>query len=517
MRTFPFVAVAFVAALCAAALHAQPVYFPPAQGFPATQWRSATPESQGVDSTALAAALDQVGEKHLGVHSLLVIRHGYVVADAYFFPYDSATPHDLASVTKTITSTLTGIAVDQGLVKLDDKLLPFFANELPGELSKPAPAPAPTAKQRITVGDLVRMESGLDCGYAPGEQELEQMKRSADWVRFALALPMKYDPGSRSAYCSPGYHLLGSALAAAAHQSERDFGMKVLFGPLGIRNVLWATDPQGRNHGWGDSHLLPLELARIGYLYLHDGVWNGRQIVSHDWVARSTAIPTAARGEAGGMGYEWNASNGPNGRQFGGTGRGGQSLIVWPDLDTVVVSMGGGNTGQMADLVRRAVKSDGPLPFDSEAVRRLQVRIAAAERPPAPEQTAALPPLAHSVSGAVYEFPVNPSRLGSLSLTFTNRSEALVTVKYYGEAFTFPVGLDGVYRLSAAGPMGLTGGAWGKWTSDREFLLDLNFVANINHYTLAIQFEGERGDRIEVTADEASGLIRKGHLTGTRK
>lgn len=214
------------------------------------------------------------------------------------------------------------------------------------------------------------------------------------------------------------------------------------------------------------------------------------------------------------MGYEWNASNGPNGRQFGGTGRGGQSLIVWPDLDMIVVSMGGGNTGQVAQAVRQAVKSDAALPADAEAVRHLQEKTAAAVRPPAPESTAALPALAKAISGATYEFPVNPSRLDSLSLRFENQNEARVTVKYYGEPFSFPVGLDGVYRISPSGPMGLPGGASGKWTSDREFLLDLNFVTNINHYTLAIRF---LDDRIEVTANEASGLIRNGHLTGMRK
>ncbi|MEI9971435.1 MAG: hypothetical protein WDO73_04885 [Ignavibacteriota bacterium] len=87
-------------------------------------------------------------------------------------------------------------------------------------------------------------------------------------------------------------------------------------------------------------------------------------------------------------------------------------------------------------------------------------------------------------------------------------------MKYYGEPFTFPVGLDGVYRLSATGPMGLPGGAQGKWTSDHEFLLDLNFLTNINHYTLTIAFQG---DHVEVAADEASGLIRRGHLAGTRQ
>lgn len=501
MRTLASIllALAGLAAL-AAPLHAQAVYFP------AAEWRTATPESQGVDSQALASAIDQVAEKRLGVHSLLVIRHGYVLADAYFYPYSSSTPHDLASVTKTITSTLTGAAVGQGLIKLDDKLLSFFPKE--------GPADAGAARERITLGDLVRMESGFDCGYAPGEQELEQMKRSPDWVRFALALPMKYDPGTHSSYCSPGYHLLGSALAAAARQSERDFGMKVLFEPLGIRDVLWATDPQGRNHGWGDCHLFPRDLARIGYLYLHGGAWNGRQIVPRDWVARSTAPPTSPRGAAGGMGYEWNASNGPNGRQFGGTGRGGQSLIVWPDLDMIVVSMGGGNTGQIAPLVRQAVKSDAALPANPGSVRQLEAKAEAVARPPAPQPTATLPPLAPSISGAVYAFPVNPSRLDSLSLTFRNQNEGSVTVKYYGEPFTFSMGLDGVYRLTPTGPMGLPAGAWGKWTSDREFLLDLNFASNINHYTLKILFDD---GRIEVTADEASGLIRNGHLVGIRQ
>src|SRR5262249_47435291 len=153
-------------------------------------WRTSLPEAQGIDSAALAAAVNQVMDQKLGVHSLLVIRHGYMVLDAYFYPYDAGTPHDLASVTKTMTSTITGIAVGQGLIKLDQKLLSFFPTE--------APANPDELKQRITVRDVLRMESGLDCGILPGEQELEQMKRSVNWVQFALALPMKYEPGTHS-------------------------------------------------------------------------------------------------------------------------------------------------------------------------------------------------------------------------------------------------------------------------------------------------------------------------------
>jgi CubicO group peptidase (beta-lactamase class C family) len=183
-----------------------------AVGSGASFWRTATPETQGIDSRMLAAAIAQVREKGLGVHSLLVIRHGSAVVDAAFYPYDGLTPHDLASVTKTVTSVVTGIAVARKTIRLDQKVMSLFPDE--------APAEAEPRKQKITIEDLLRMESGLECGYAPGEQELEGMKRSADWVRYALGLPMKYDPGTHPSYWCPGYHLLGSAIGAAAHTSE---------------------------------------------------------------------------------------------------------------------------------------------------------------------------------------------------------------------------------------------------------------------------------------------------------
>jgi len=153
-----------IASLTALALCA--LFVPPANSqsvyYPGEQWRTATPESQGIDSTALASAIDQIRQKQLGVHSLLVIRHGYVVSDTSFYPYDGSAPHDLASVTKTITSTLTGVAVGNGILKLDQPLLSFFPRE--------SPAGPDDKKKTITVGNMLHMESGLDCGFLPGEQ-----------------------------------------------------------------------------------------------------------------------------------------------------------------------------------------------------------------------------------------------------------------------------------------------------------------------------------------------------------
>ncbi len=478
----------------------------PAPGtyWPGAQWRTATPESQGIDSDALASAIEQVRQKEWGTHSLLVIRHGFVVADTDFYPYRSSTPHDIASVTKTITSTLTGVAVANGLLALEQPVLPFFPSD--------APADADARKRAITIGNLLRMESGLDCGFLPGEQELEAMKRSPNWVRNALALPMKYDPGTHPAYCSPGYHLLGAAIAAAARMTELDFGRKYLFDPLGMRDVVWGDDPQGRSHGWGDSHFYPRDIAKLGYLYLHGGEWSGKQIVPRDWVAMSITPPTAGRNEPGGFGYEWGATNGASGRQYGGNGRGGQSLIVWPDLDVIVVSTAGGNAGQLAPLIRAAVTSDRPLPENAAGTTHLRDASAAAVRPPASTPPTPLPAMAATVSGRVFQFPVNPSRIDSLALTFPPRGPAWVDLKYYGEPLRLRLALDGIYVPGPDGPFRMPAAAMGRWTSDRDFVLDINFIANINHYTLAIHVTPQQ--TIEVTADEASGLIRNGHLVG---
>lgn len=477
----------------------------PTPYWPGVTWRTATPESQGLDSQALASAIAQVREKQWGTHSLLVIRHGFVVADVDFYPYRSTAPHDVASVTKTLTSTLTGVAVAQKLLRLDQSVLSFFPKE--------SPEAAEEGKRAITVENLLRMESGLDCGFLPGEQELEKMKRSPNWVAFTLALPMKYERGTRPSYCSPGYHVLGAVIGAAAKTSELAFGRKHLFDPLEIKDVVWANDPQGRSHGWGDSHFYPRDIAKLGYLYLHGGQWKGRQVVPRDWVTMSTTPVTGPRSEPGGFGLEWNATNGPNGRQYGGTGRGGQSLIVWPELDMIVVSTAGGNAGQLTALVRAAVKSDQPLPPNEAGNDQLREAIAAAIKSPAAVPVPPLPPTASSISGQVYQFPINPSRIDSLALTFAKDGTATVDLAYYGRPLRIPIGLDGVYRVGPHGPFGLPAGATGTWRSPTELVLDVNFIAKINRYTLAITFLPDR--TIQVNANEASGLIRNGTLVGT--
>ena len=126
------------------------------------------------------------------------------------------------------------------------------------------------------MGDVVHMELGFECGFVTGQRELEQMKRTPDYLRFALSMPMREDPGKHASYCSPGYHVLGSIVAAASRGTELEFARRNLFEPLGIRDVIWGADEQGRTHGWGDSHMYPEDIAKLGYLYLQ-AQWAGRR------------------------------------------------------------------------------------------------------------------------------------------------------------------------------------------------------------------------------------------------
>ena len=243
---------------------------------------------------------------------------------------------------------------------MDQPLLSFFPAERPAD-------PDPRAR-RITVGDVVHMESGLDCGYAPGEQELELMKQSPDFVRFALSLPMRYDPGTHASYCSPGYHLLGSLVAAAAHRIGTRFCPPEPVRPLGNphrglgRPTRRAAPTAGATatcspKTWPRSAISTCTAA------------NGkaaRSCPATGWLPPSFLPPAAAAiQEAWATSGTW--SGDPRDCSSAASGRGGQSLIVWPDLDTVVVILAGGNPGRIAGAIRQAIQSDRPLAPNPEA------------------------------------------------------------------------------------------------------------------------------------------------------
>jgi hypothetical protein len=294
-----------------------------------------------------------------------------------------------------------------------------------------------------------------------------------------------------------------------------DFGRKYLFDPLGIKDVVWPPDDEGRTHGWGDSHFYPRDFGKIGYLYLHDGIWDGKQIISKEWIRNSiTKQADPGRRNGGGYGYGWWLANTAGMEEFGGNGRGGQMVAVWPEKDIIVIATGGGYPATaVGPEVAKSIVADKPVPANAESLKELREKIAAAAKAPAPTPTPDLPSMAKTVSGNNYALDPNTSRLEGLTLTFKGNSEAQLKLRYLGTDLAMPVGLDGVYRLGPYGPLKLLAGATGKWTSDTDFLLDINFISNINRYTVAIHFED---GQIQTTINESSGLMRNGKVTGKK-
>jgi CubicO group peptidase (beta-lactamase class C family) len=454
-----------------------------------------------MDSRTLVRALDYVREHAVTIHSMVIVRNGRVVLDASFFPYRSKDLHDLASVTKSVTSTLIGIATaKQQLAGVQQPVLPLFhlhsvANDDP-------------RKERLTIENLLTMTSGIACEWMPDETTLEDMQHSADWVQFMLDRPMVAEPGSTFAYCSPGMHLLSGVISRVTGSSALDFARRELFQPLGIRDAEWPADSHGISHGWGDLHLHPRDMAKLGLLWLNGGRWEGRQIVPASWMGAASKVHSWGTGWAAGSGYGYGFWVDPDQTPptFAATGRGGQRIRVIPDKNLVVVLVGLFDVSEVSHFITEAIKSDQELPEDAEGKALLDAAIAAAASPPKPQRTSALPALATAVSGRSFSLDNNPLGLKALLLSFRSPAEAMLHLEFRdGRVEQRAVGLDGVPRVSPGGRFGLPVALAGAWDGDNRFTFYYDEVANINSYRYRLTFAGHE---LSVEVAEQTGLVR---------
>jgi CubicO group peptidase (beta-lactamase class C family) len=234
--------------------------------WPSPDWRTASPEDEGMDSEALAGLVAY--GRTLSFDSLLIARHGRLVLDAYYAPYSANVPHSVNSTTKSIVATLIAMLHADGVLdSLDHRVLDYFPDRDFADVDD--------NKKAITVQHLLNMTSGLawDEGLAVSWRSLAELRRSRDWVRFILDQPMANQPGEIFYYNSGNSHLLSALITQLTGRTAEDFARDRLFGPLGITNYSWPKDPLGQSYGgWGLS-LKPRDMAKIGYLYLRHGRW----------------------------------------------------------------------------------------------------------------------------------------------------------------------------------------------------------------------------------------------------
>ncbi|NIM49182.1 MAG: serine hydrolase [Gemmatimonadales bacterium] len=477
----------------------------------AQDWQVATPESQGMDSERLAEAVQYLMDHEPSLHSLHVIRNGYLVADVYFHPFQATTKHDIASITKSVLATVLGIAVDRSLIAdVNQPILELFPGQAAIDLNP--------RKRAITIEHLLTMRSGLAWGESGDVVSLFQMMQSPDWVRFVLDRPVSHEPGTKFRYNSGGAHLLSAAVHRATGMTAGEFARQHLFEPLGIVDVDWPTDPWGRdNTGWGNIRMRPLDLAKIGFLYLNGGSWHDRRVLSQDWINAATRQLNAEG--LRGYGYLWWLRAGT----VCALGRGGQNLFLFPAESMVVVMSGGGSYNEddrlrfVTDHLLAAIRMPGgSLPDNPGGLERLRnVTERAARFEAEPVQATPLPDLAERISGVSFTLEPNQFGILELTLTFAGVSGASLKLALALDSDRDPeyrIGLDGVPRL-AEGRFGIPAASVGAWESEDVFLANIDEIGNINKFRIAAAFEGSR---VTLRINEQTGL---GSVTvrGTRR
>jgi CubicO group peptidase (beta-lactamase class C family) len=318
-------------------------------------WDVAPPEDVGMATAPLeelvrliaATPIDAIDAPE--IHAILVARHGKLVLEEYFHGYSRDDLHGTRSASKSVTTTLVGIAEHEGLLDLD---LPVYATMY----GDSAPADLDPRARRMTLEHLITMTPGLACDDRDpdspgGENRMQSQGDQPDWFRYTLELPMEHEPGEHAAYCSASPNLAGGVLSRASGESLPDFYRDHLARPLGMGRYAMNLTPTGEGYGGGGLYILPRDFLKLGQLYLDDGMWRGRRLLDAGWATTATTaydtITTSMSATIGdeGYGYGWWVFSYPyRGRElsaFYAGGNGGQYVIVVPELDLAVAIFGG--------------------------------------------------------------------------------------------------------------------------------------------------------------------------------
>jgi len=333
---------------------------PPAEGAalarpPETRdgWKTSTLAEAGLDPAPIEALVRAILARRAdsvrspSVQSLLIARHGKLALEEYFEGFSREATHDWRSASKSLTSLLAGVAIDHGAkFGPETPVYPLFPGG--GALVQKKPRRA-----RITVENLLTMTTGWACDdyddASPGNEDtMQEQAAQPDWYRFALELPSIAEPGGpRSFYCSAAMNLAGGVIARAAGVRLEDEFHDGLAAPLGISRYHLNLMPDGAPYMAGGARLRPRDFLKFGQLILDGGTWNGRRVVSRDWIDRSVA-PHASQSGKDDYGYGWHlgtlAAGGRAYRTIVAGGNGGELLVVVPELD-LAVAITGGNYG----------------------------------------------------------------------------------------------------------------------------------------------------------------------------
>jgi CubicO group peptidase (beta-lactamase class C family) len=349
------------------ARHADKIqYFEHAPATTDDGWLTSNPSSAGVDIGRIQEMVRAVADEELlFTHSVLIARQGKLVVEEYFYGFNRDTWHDMRSASKTIASTLIGLAIEENYIKdVHATALSFFPYYR-------YYANWDARKARITIHDCLTMSSGLDANdsdrrSAASEGTYQSQTQQPDWIKLALDAQMINDPGAQPLYGGANPLILGGILSQAIDEPVEWFAHRILFDPLGIKNYKFFLDPTGIVYMGGGMYMRPRDMLKYGQLYLNGGVWKGKRILSEKWIRESwdqygRLAPLDRNGHQYGYlwwHHEYNVG-GRTVKTMEARGNGGQYIFVVPSLDLVVVITAGnfrtGKTRQPEEIMKQYI------------------------------------------------------------------------------------------------------------------------------------------------------------------
>ncbi|MGY5881585.1 MAG: serine hydrolase [Candidatus Thorarchaeota archaeon] len=299
--------------------------------FPDTEWTATTPEEQGMNSTILAEMMQFIEDSGAPIHGLVVTRNGYIVEEEYRSYYTENSTHHIFSCTKSFTSTLIGIAIKEGFIdNVSQKVLDFFPDMTIENVD--------ARKEAMTLEHVLTMTTGLDWNehnnsYFDPTNMYNQMFDSPNPIQFFLNLPTAYDPGTHWEYTTGASHLLSAIIQETTNMTTREFGHQYLFDPLNMTVGGWNVDNQGINNGGTQIYVTPRTMAKLGLLYLSNGIWDGQEILSEEYVTQAITSQ-ATIGPGLDYGYQWWIDTTYD--TFSARGTEGQYIFVAPEYNISV-------------------------------------------------------------------------------------------------------------------------------------------------------------------------------------
>lgn len=457
-------------------------------GHPASSLPRSAPESQGISSAALIQFVNVLDQQIEGMHSVMIVRHGHVIAEGWWAPYSADRNHVLYSLSKSFTSTAAGFAVAEGKLSIDDEVTKFFPEDTPPNASNNLKA--------MRVRDLLTMSTG--------HQDEPPVSAAEVCAKSFLAHAVPHLPGTHFKYNTAATFMQSAIVQKVTGQTALDYLRPRLFAPLGIEHPVWDSNFQGISLGGYGLRVRTEDIARFGQFYLQKGRWHGKQLLPAEWIEMATSKQVS---NGSNPNSDWNQGYGfqfwrCRHNAYRGDGAFGQYCVVMPDQDAVIAITGG--TGDMQAVLNilwdKFLPACGPKELAPDRAAREQLSQRMSRLRIAPVRGAATSSLVGEVLNRRYVFPANDQKVDSVSLNSADGGKTMtLVVRLDGKEVNWPAGFGQFLKGRApvpAGPLSQfadepVAGTFA-WTGEDTVEVKVCAYETPFHLAFRLKFEGDR-------------------------